>query len=175
VFYNAVLYKVRPEPVATELSRGFDLRREYLGLESGAPVAKVKVGELVKVRVHLDTPEGRRYVALSDPLPAGFESVNSRLATERDVQREEAGGDDDAPGDDDDYSDNYGWFWDYRALRDERTDWFIDGLGRGKRHIDYVIRATHAGTFTVPPARAEEMYHPSVMGHSQSHVLTVVR
>jgi uncharacterized protein YfaS (alpha-2-macroglobulin family) len=115
-------------------------------------------------------------VAISDPLPSGFESVNSKLKTERDVSDEEAGGDDDpnAP-DDDDYADDYGYFWDYRALRDERTDWFIDGLSKGQRHIEYVMRATHAGTFTVPPARAEEMYHESVMGHSQSHVLTVTR
>jgi uncharacterized protein YfaS (alpha-2-macroglobulin family) len=171
VFYNAVLYKVRPEPVAAELDHGFGVRREYLGLESGKPVSSVKVGDLVKVRVHLSTGEGRRYVAITDPLPAGFESVNSRLKTERDVSEDEDGDD----GDDSDGESYYGSFWDYRALRDERTDWFIDGLSRGQRQIDYVIRATHAGTFTVPPTRAEEMYHESVMGHSASHVLTVAR
>jgi uncharacterized protein YfaS (alpha-2-macroglobulin family) len=159
VFYSAVLYKVRPEPSASELDRGFSIKREYLDFDSGAPLSSARVGDLVKVRLHIATPRARRYVAISDPLPSGFESVNTDLATERDVAR----------GEPRDFS------WDYRALRDERTDWFVDSLESGARTLEYVLRATHAGSFTVPPARVEEMYQESVMGHSPSHVLTVKR
>jgi uncharacterized protein YfaS (alpha-2-macroglobulin family) len=116
------------------------------------------VGQLVKVRLSVSSPSGRQYVALSDPLPAGFESVNSDLSTERDVSEQESSR----------------WHWDYRALRDERTDWFVDGFD-GPREVEYVVRATHAGTFTAPPARAEAMYEESIMGHSASQVLTVTR
>jgi uncharacterized protein YfaS (alpha-2-macroglobulin family) len=159
VFYSAVLYKVRPEPVAGALEHGFAVRREYLDFKSGAPVSKLRVGDLVKVRLHITTSQGRRYVAITDPLPSGFESVNTALASERDVSGQES----------------RAWFWDYRALRDERTDWFIDTLEAGTRELDYVLRATHAGSFTVPPTRAHEMYQESVMGHAASNVLTVVR
>jgi len=71
--------------------------------------------------------------------------------------------------------DSYRWFWDYRSLRDERTDWFVDSLNEGTRQLDYVLRATHVGSFTVPPTQAAEMYAESVMGHSRSDVLTVTR
>jgi alpha-2-macroglobulin len=159
VFYNAVLYKVRPEPVAVALDHGFAVRREYLELESERPITTARVGQLVKVRLRVSASGAQEYVALTDPLPAGFESINSALATERDVS-----GHEDRP-----------WSWDYRALRDERTDWFVDSLEGGQKTLDYVVRATHVGSFTVPPARAEAMYMESVMGHSASHVLTVTR
>lgn len=159
VYYSAVFYKVRPEPVAGELDHGFAIKREYLHFTSEQPVSSVKVGDLVKVRLHISTPQGRSYVAISDPLPAGFESINTNLATERDVSDDES----------------YQWFWDYRSLRDERTDWFVDSLAQGSRQLDYVLRATHVGNFTVPPTQAAEMYAESVMGHSRSDVLTVTR
>jgi uncharacterized protein YfaS (alpha-2-macroglobulin family) len=159
VFYNAVLYKVRPEPVAQALDHGFAVQREYLDLESQRPIATARVGQLVKVRLRISAPRARQYVALTDPLPAGFESINSALSTERDVQGQESAF----------------WEWDYRALRDERTDWFVDAFEGRAQTLDYVVRATHVGTFTVPPARAEAMYMESVMGHSSSHVLTVTR
>ena len=158
VFYNAVLYQVRPEPVARALDHGFSVRREYLSMESEQPVTSVRVGQLVKVRLYLEASKGQEYIALTDPLPSGFESVNSSLASERDVSQQES----------------EGWYWDYRSLRDERTDWFVDTF-RHYGRVDYVVRATHAGTFTVPPTRAQAMYDESVMGHSDSHVLTVTR
>lgn len=159
VFYNAVLYKVRPEPVAQALDHGFAVQREYLDLESQRPITSARVGQLVKVRLRVSSSSLQEYVALSDPLPSGFEAVNSALASERDVSAHE-----DQP-----------WNWDYRALRDERTDWFVDDFRGSSTRLDYVVRATHVGTFTVPPARAEAMYMESVMGHSASNVLTVTR
>ena len=158
-YYSAVLHKVRPEPVAGELDHGFAIKRAYLDFSSGQPVTSVKVGDLVKVKLQITTRQGRSYVAISDPLPAGFESVNTNLTTERDVSDDES----------------YRWFWDYRSLRDERTDWFVDSLGEGTRELDYVLRATHVGSFTVPPTQASEMYAESVMGHAHSDVLTVTR
>jgi uncharacterized protein YfaS (alpha-2-macroglobulin family) len=159
VFYSAVLYKVRPEPVAGELDQGFSVKREYLAFGTGAPLSSARVGDLVKVRIHITTPQARSYVAITDPLPSGFESVNTKLASERDISAEES----------------QRWFWDYRALRDERTDWFVDALSPGTRQLDYVLRATHVGSFAIPPTRVEEMYQQNVMGHSPSSALTVVR
>jgi uncharacterized protein YfaS (alpha-2-macroglobulin family) len=101
----------------------------------------------------------RRYVAITDPLPSGFEAVNARLATERDISDVEPM-----------------WMqWDHRALRDERTDWFIDDLPEGERTLEYVMRATHAGSFTASPTQVEEMYTPNVMGHAASAILTVTK
>jgi uncharacterized protein YfaS (alpha-2-macroglobulin family) len=158
VFYNAVVYQVKPEPVARALDHGFGVERAYLDLESQRPITSAHVGQLVKVRLRVRSASDRQYVALTDPLPSGFESINTALATERDVSEAEG----------------QRWHWDYRSVRDERTDWFVDAFS-GATAVEYVVRATHVGTFTVPPARAQAMYEESVMGHSASHVLTVTR
>jgi len=41
-------------------------------------------------------------------------------------------------------------------------------LWEGVYTYAYVARATTPGTFVVPPARAEEMYHPETFGRSAS-------
>lgn len=155
----AVITKVTPELRASAVDHGFDVRRDYLDVQTERPVSEAKIGDLVKVRVRISSAAARRYVAVSDPLPSGFASVNTRLATESDAN--DVGGQ---------------WMqWDHRALRDERTDWFIDDMTQGERVLEYVMRATHAGSFSAAPTRVEEMYTPHVMGHAASTVLTVTR
>jgi uncharacterized protein YfaS (alpha-2-macroglobulin family) len=155
----ATLTKVTPEPRAAAVDHGFSVRREYLDLATDQAISSTKIGDLVKVRVRIVNPDRRRYVAVSDPLPSGFEAVNARLATERDISAIEPL-----------------WMqWDHRVLRDERTDWFIDDLEQGERTLEYVIRATHAGSFTAAPTHVEEMYTPHVMGHAASTMLTVTK
>jgi uncharacterized protein YfaS (alpha-2-macroglobulin family) len=158
VYYSAVLKKVRPQPRAAAVSHGFVVTRQYIDHATDRPIAKVKVGDVVKVKLTLTTTKMTHYVAISDPLPSGFEPVNTKLATERG-----------------DIAEPYWGFWNHRDLRDERADWFVDNLGAGTYHVEYAIRATHAGSFVVPPSHAEEMYTPSVMGHGDSTLLTVTR
>ena len=40
-----------------------------------------EAGDLVRVTLSLDLPKERRYVAVTDPIPAGFEPVESWFAT----------------------------------------------------------------------------------------------
>jgi uncharacterized protein YfaS (alpha-2-macroglobulin family) len=155
----ATFTRVTPELKADAAAHGFVVQREYLDIETDQRILTAKVGDLVKVRVRITNAQRGRYVAVSDPLPSGFEPLNTKLATERDTQNGESL-----------------WIqWDHRSLRDERTDWFIDDLAQGEHTLEYVMRATHAGAFTAAPSHAEEMYTPYVMGHAASAVLTVTR
>ena len=53
-------------------------------------------------------------------------------------------------------------------MRDERVEAFTQLLWEGVYTYSYVARATTPGEFVVPPAKAEEMYHPETFGRSSS-------
>ena len=105
----------------------------------------------------------RRFVAVTDPLPAGFEAVESWFATTAaSLAREQ-----------DDQGDrgNENWFswwqrggFDHVERFDDRVQLFATRLGEGRHEFTYIVRATTAGTFRTAPARAEEMYSPEVFG-----------
>ncbi|CAF2821508.1 unnamed protein product, partial [Rotaria sp. Silwood2] len=58
-----------------------------------------------------------------------------------------------------------GWT-EHENLRDERAEAFRSLLWPGVYEWSYVMRATCAGTFIIPPAKAEEMYSPENFGRS---------
>ncbi|HEX7722624.1 MAG TPA: Ig-like domain-containing protein [Pyrinomonadaceae bacterium] len=64
----------------------------------------------------------------------------------------------------------YGWWWlrpewfEHQNLRDDRVEAFTSLLWEGVYKYSYVARATTPGQFIVPPAKAEEMYHPETFG-----------
>ena len=66
----------------------------------------------------------------------------------------------------------YWWWWstwyEHQNLRDERVEAFTSLLWDGVYDYTYVARATTPGNFVVPPAKAEEMYHPETFGRSAS-------
>jgi uncharacterized protein YfaS (alpha-2-macroglobulin family) len=116
-------------------------------------------------------PSRRYHVALVDPLPAGLEALNAALATTEAVPP----GDDEtvgvvgAPGLGGPRGLGHWWWWrrvwhDHQNLRDERVEAFAALLWEGVYSYSYVARATTPGRFVVPPARAEEMYHPETFG-----------
>src|SRR6266536_1025110 len=68
----------------------------------------------------------------------------------------------------------YGWWWwrpewfEHQNLRDERAEAFTSLLWEGVYKYSYVARATTPGEFIVPPAKAEEMYHPEIFGRGKT-------
>jgi len=115
---------------------------------------------------------GRRYhVALVDPMPAGLESLNPVLATTEVVPEDERPT---GVGEYGSRSIGYGWWrwrpvwFDHQNLRDERAEAFTALLWEGAYNYSYVARATTPGVFVVPPAKAEEMYHPETFGRGKT-------
>ena len=70
-----------------------------------------------------------------------------------------------------------GWWWgpwySHENLRDERAEAFAPILYGGVYSYSYVTRATTPGTFVVPPAKAEEMYHPETFGRTATATVVV--
>jgi alpha-2-macroglobulin len=107
----------------------------------------------------------RHHVALTDPLPAGFEPMNAALAVTGPIPQ-------DPKGPAQDFWWNRPWY-EHQNLRDERAEAFASLLWDGVHEYVYSARATTLGTFVVAPPKAEEMYSPEVFGRGKSDTVMV--
>ena len=164
-------------PVNSEVSSadyGFAVDRAYEAVDDPEDVKRdvdgvwrIKAGARVRVRVTMGAPSRRYHVALVDYLPAGFEALNPELATTELIPEDQKA--DAVSG----HKSSNWWLWrrrwfDHQNLRDERSEAFAALLWGGVYKYSYVARATTPGIFVVPPAKAEEMYHPETFGRSKS-------
>ena len=153
------------------LDRGFVVQRSYEAVDDPGDVRldddgvwHVRAGAQVRVNVTMVNDSRRTNMALVDPMPAGFESLNPALAVtgEVDARRDGAAG---------------SWWWwtwyEHQNLRDDRAEAFSSYLWAGTHEYSYVVRATTPGTFVVPPAKAEEIYAPEVFGRSRTDTVIV--
>jgi uncharacterized protein YfaS (alpha-2-macroglobulin family) len=176
VFYTARLRYASNELYQQGLDSGFAIERRYESFrETGppaTPASSYKAGDLVKVTLTFTLTKERRYVAVTDPLPAGFEAVESWFATtaaslRADQQQLEEQGD------------WRSWLmhggFDHIERHDNRIQLFATRLGEGRHEFSYIVRATTAGTFRTAPAHAEEMYAPEVFGRTETATIEVQR
>jgi uncharacterized protein YfaS (alpha-2-macroglobulin family) len=161
VFYSTVLRFRRDVAHQTPYENKLTVRREYLDPATDAPIDPkkgVKAGGMVRVRVTVSSPEWRNHVAVDDPVPAGLEPLNTKLATSGGVPKTGARR---GRGESRDLDDTW-WRPSFREMRDDRVLVFIDRLHPGPASFDYLARATTVGTFVVPGTSAEEMYQPEI-------------
>jgi alpha-2-macroglobulin len=162
---------------------GFTVLRKYEAVDAADDVRQnadgswtIKSGARVRVRLTMVAQARRYHVALVDNLPAGLEILNPGLAVTEPV-----------PGDTQSTSVTeygsrsygYGWYWwrqywfEHQNFRDERAEAFASLLWEGVYNYSYVTRATTPGQFVVPPAKAEEMYHPETFGRTGTDFVNV--
>jgi uncharacterized protein YfaS (alpha-2-macroglobulin family) len=179
LFYTARLRYAVDQLFQEGLDQGIAVERSYApyiqGQETTAGTT-FAAGELVRVTLRVRVTKERRFVAMSDPLPAGFEAVESWFATTAaDLARAQ-----DAQGSDE--RERSGWrpWWDRGGFdhverHNDRVLVFATRLSEGLHEFTYIARATTAGTFRTAPAHAEEMYEPEVFGRTATSVIEVRR
>ena len=165
-----------------ELKNQLEVQREYRG-EDGKTADKAKIGSNLEVHVKVRAlkPGDIWNVAIVDMLPGGFEVVMDPALREQSMpashaarEAEPCSGEGDcgegdyapapaAPG---------GWRPDYVDIREDRIVIFGSAAGEVREFV-YKIRATNAGTFTVPPVFAESMYDRKVQARGLGGKLTV--
>ncbi len=163
LFYSA-------EGVEAE-ARGILVEREYCALpelpaEAAAcvPVASLRVGEQLEVRLTVIVPETRFYVALEDFFAAGLEPVETVSLTEPQVSPASASSGRSGTQDP----------FEHRELRDERARFLVPALPAGTYEVRYRLRAVVPGEYRVLPARAWESYFPEVWGRSAADSLRIL-
>ena len=176
LFYTARLRYAADQLFQDGLDNGIRIERTYEPfVEKGdsPPAASYKAGDLVRVTLTFHLTKERRYVAVTDPLPAGFEAVESWFATTAASLRNVRSEADDV---------EHGWFswwqrggFDHVERHDDRVQLFATRLSEGTHTFRYIARATTAGAFRTAPARAEEMYEPEVFGRTGTAMIEVRR
>ncbi|HZJ30341.1 MAG TPA: MG2 domain-containing protein [Vicinamibacterales bacterium] len=175
LFYTARLRYAVDQLFKDSLDQGMLIERSYAPYKENVdlPAAtRFNAGDLVRVTLRFTLTKERRYVAVTDPLPAGFEPVESWFATTAsDLARAQ---------DDQNVPDDSGWRWwwerggfDHVERHDDRVLLFATRLSEGVHEFSYIVRATTAGVFRTAPARAEEMYEPEVFGRTATAMIEV--
>ncbi|HUP60354.1 MAG TPA: alpha-2-macroglobulin family protein [Thermoanaerobaculia bacterium] len=163
LFYMLRLRYARNIQCLQALDSGFRVERSYALQSGGEPSTTFKAGDLILVTLRIRNTKERRYVAVTDPIPAGTEPVETWFATTaaqlaETQMRSDGGGD--------------WWTWwerggfDHVERHDDRVNLFATRLGEGEHEYSYLVRATTAGTFITAPTHAEEMYEPEVFGRT---------
>lgn len=112
------------------------------------PITSVRVGQLVRVRYRVIAADARDRVAFESFVPAGAEIVNTRLSTESKTVNKDT-------------------FFDREEFLDDRYFGYSEVLESGDYEGSYVFRATHAGSYGVPPTKIFEFYAPEVFGRTE--------
>lgn len=157
--YGALLRYAPVELPITPLDQGLVVQRWFEPFAGGGQARKFTAGDLVRVTVRVSSHMERRYLALTVPLPAGLEAVDTSLASSESLQQ---------PSDGEEESERYEFYspFNHSEMRDDRVTFFADMLPPGIHVASFVARATTPGDFVLVPASAEEMYAPEVFGRS---------
>src|SRR5690606_21219901 len=111
----------------------------------------ITIGDLVKVRLEIQTDRAMEFVHIKDMRASGFEPVN--VLSSFKIQ------------------DGLGY---YESTRDAATNFFIDFLPKGVYVFEYDLRANNAGTFSNGITQLQNMYAPEFSAQSegiQVHIL----
>ncbi len=175
LFYSLRLRYAPRELPAEPLERGFAVQKSQRAVsvaeldrvlrEAPNPAVSSQSfagGELVLVDLLVAAPVQRHFVVIEDPLPAGLEAIDARLATtsaelDLEARAQPASGEE---------ASRFQSSWYRQELRDDRVLFFVDHMPAGIYHYRYLARATTTGRFVVPPTRVEEMYQPEVFARS---------
>lgn len=110
-----------------------------------SPDYEVKTNEIITVELEIVAEATLEYLLLTDPKPAGFETLETQSGYQ--------------------FFDSLGAYMD---IRDQAINFYINEMDEKKYLIHYQIRAEHTGQVTALPAVIEMMYQPVITGHSQA-------
>lgn len=142
-----------------ETNQGFSVQKFYEDLNTGEEKKEFKLGDLIRVRLKVNVPSERNYVAIVDPIPAGTEIEDSYLKTTNIESQRKLG--------------KISWYFHHVEKYDDRMQIFADRLPAGEHEFVYIVRATSKGTFIVPSTKVEEMYNPEVFGTTKGEIVKI--
>ncbi len=156
------------------LQNGFLIEKTFKNLNGSD---EIRVGDLVKVSVEFedkfhndDKYSILHYLALEDPIPAGFIAVNSSLkndslpASERDNEEAYCGWERGA----------WNFYADHQEIQNDRLLAFKNRFWSGRFRLVYYLRAVCEGEFKMKPTRISLMYDPEFNGMTTAAKIQVL-
>ncbi|MGB2685521.1 MAG: alpha-2-macroglobulin, partial [Olleya sp.] len=105
---------------------------------------KLKVGDLIRVRIELRSDRAMEFVHMKDMRAAGLEPINVLSQYK--------------------YQDGLGY---YEATKDASTNFFLDYLPKGVFVFEYDLRVNNAGNMSNGITTIQSMYAPEFSSHSE--------
>lgn len=151
---NITAYYFRPWDQLRQTGNGISLSKELLYWQNDhwVPVKErttLKLGDKVKVVLHIATPKSLQYVYINENRPAAFEPVDASSGYQ--------------------YSNGFSY---YQSVRDAGCQFFAEFIPAGNQTISYEVTVAQEGDFSCGPASLECMYRPDV--HAYSNGLRVM-
>ncbi len=155
-------------PLVAPVRAGYAIRRTVTVVQQ-RQAGQLSRGDVLRVQLEIDAVEGRTWVVVADPLPAGASVLGSGLGGDSEIAQvasnaTAAGRSNDGPS----------TIWPTHV---ERTpdQWraYIGALPRGRHLLSYTVRLSNAGRFALPPTRVEAMYAPDSFGEVPNAVVEV--
>ncbi|MFQ2916478.1 alpha-2-macroglobulin family protein [Aeromonas caviae] len=145
-----------PEQAPTRLSQGISVTRSWFNSD-GQPFdpAKVKVGDLVVVRLNVSSESAVPDALLVEMVPAGFELENPALGNSIKLEELSIEG---KPAWQSEWND----YLKHQEFRDDRYTAALDLSAGSNQQLVYLMRAVTPGRYQVPPTQVEDMYRPEL-------------
>lgn len=145
-----------PEKAPTRLSQGISVTRSWFNSD-GQPFApaKVKVGDLVVVRLNVSSESAVPDALLVEMVPAGFELENPALGNSIKLEELSIEG---KPAWQSEWND----YLKHQEFRDDRYTAALDLSEGSNQQLVYLMRAVTPGRYQVPPTQVEDMYRPEL-------------
>ncbi|MGU5634161.1 alpha-2-macroglobulin family protein [Aeromonas veronii] len=145
-----------PEQAPARTSKGMSVTRSWFNSD-GQPFdpAKVKVGDLVVVRLNVSSESAVPDALLVEMVPAGFELENPALGNSIKLEELSIEG---KPAWQSEWND----YLKHQEFRDDRYTAALDLSEGSNQQLVYLMRAVTPGRYQVPPTQVEDMYRPEL-------------
>lgn len=145
-----------PEQAPARLSQGMSVTRSWFNSDGQQfDPAKVKVGDLVVVRLNVSSESAVPDALLVEMVPAGFELENPALGNSIKLEELSIEG---KPAWQSEWND----YLKHQEFRDDRYTAALDLSEGSNQQLVYLMRAVTPGRYQVPPTQVEDMYRPEL-------------
>ena len=147
----ATLQSLAALPLAEPLFTGFRIQRSVSPVFRKA-AGRWSPGDVVRVKLDLESLADMGWVAVSDPIPAGATVLGSGLGGDSAIL---TGGE------------QKGDWWSTPTFEERSFEGYrayYRFLPKGKWSVEYTVRLNNPGDFQLPPTRVEAMYAPEMFG-----------
>ncbi len=128
-----------------------------MGLNSVEEAVAMDVGQVFDVGLEIITDHPVNHVVITDPLPAGLETVDTAFQTSTPYFQPQQDS----------------WAIDYQQLGRDRILAYADSLDAGVYSLHYLVRSVTPGTFLWPGADVHLEYAPEEFGRSAATTLEI--
>ncbi|MGH8759646.1 MAG: hypothetical protein ACREVW_09080, partial [Burkholderiales bacterium] len=151
-------------PLKSALSSGFRIVKTVTPVETKIPGGlqhgQFNRGDVVRVRLELETQSDMAWVVVDDPVAAGSAILGTGLAKDSQILSSD--------------EQRRGFVW--PAFEERTFDAFrayYRFVPKGSWVVEYTLRLNNVGRFELPPTRVEAMYAPEMFGELPNGAVTV--